>query len=336
VLDAEGTVRLANEAFEELFNLRKDLKGRSLMEAVRLHEIQEVYNRTLVDGLVQGRELDLPGLNQRTLQVNSAAILDERGNRTGMILVFHDVTRVKELENTRREFVANVSHELRTPLSLIKGYVETLIDGARNQPEVAGRFLATIAKHTDRLTFLIEDLLTLSHLESGQLVMNLRRTHLKDAVARVCEDLSKKAAAREIRLTNAVEADWVVTADPDRLEQVLFNLIDNAIKYGRESGDVRVTADGSAADKVTVRVEDDGAGIPEEAQGRLFERFFRVDRARSREQGGTGLGLAIVKHIIQSHGGELWVESRVGQGTSFYFSLPKEPTPVESPKLPGL
>lgn len=324
LLDAEGNVRLTNEAFEDQFNLRQNLKGRSLMEAVRFHEIQEVYNRTLVDGVVQGHELELPAVDNRVLQVNSAVVLDGKGGRRGMILVFHDITRVKELENTRREFVANVSHELRTPLSLIKGYVETLIDGAKEEPELRDKFLHTIEKHADRLTFLIEDLLTLSHLESGTLVMNVQPTRLKDAVDRVCEDLSKRAAEKEIDLINAVSDDIVVQADSDRLEQVLFNLLDNGIKYGREAGDVRITADGRRNGRIEVCVEDDGAGIPDDAKERLFERFFRVDKARSREQGGTGLGLAIVKHIVQSHGGELRVESQLGHGASFYFSLSKE------------
>jgi len=324
LLDAEGNVRLANEAFEDQFNLRQNLKGRSLMEAVRFHEIQEVYNRTLVDGVVQGHEMELPSINHRVLQVNSAVVLDGKGGRRGMILVFHDITRVKELENTRREFVANVSHELRTPLSLIKGYVETLIDGAKEEPGLRDKFLRTIEKHADRLTFLIEDLLTLSHLESGSLAMNMQPTRLKDAVARVCDDLSQRAAEKEIDLINAVGDDLVVQADSDRLEQVLFNLLDNGIKYGSEAGDVRVTAESGPNGRVEVCVEDDGAGIPDEAKERLFERFFRVDKARSRDQGGTGLGLAIVKHIVQSHGGELWVESQLGHGTSFYFSLSKE------------
>ncbi len=324
VLDVQGTVRLANEAFEELFNLRQDLRGRSLMEAVRLHDIQEVYDRTLVEGAVRGYDLDLPSLENRTLQINSAAILDGRGRQQGIIIVFHDITRIRELEDTRRDFVANVSHELRTPLSLIKGYVETLIDGAAKDSSRADKFLRIVEKHADRLTFLIEDLLTLSHLESGQLVMNLRQTPLKDVVDRVCEDLSERAADRRIELLNAVGGELLVRADPDRLQQVLFNLIDNAIKYGGDAGTVRITADDGREGKVEVCVTDDGAGIPEDAQSRLFERFFRVDRARSREQGGTGLGLAIVKHIVQSHGGDLRVESQIGQGTSFCFSLRKD------------
>lgn len=321
VLDSEGAVRLVNDAFSELFNLRMNLKGRSLMEAVRLHEIQEVYNQTLVVGRVHGQTIELPALGNRALQVNAAVILDHNSRRRGMILVFHDVTRIRELESTRREFVANVSHELRTPLSLIKGYVETLIDGARNEPEVALKFLNTIEKHADRLTFLIEDLLTLSHMESGQLVMNLQVTDLKGVVERVCEDLALKASQREIEMVNAIDSALEVMADGDRLQQVLFNLIDNAIKYGRSTGVVQIAASRLDDGMVEVGVTDDGQGITQAACERLFERFFRADKARSRDQGGTGLGLAIVKHIVQSHGGDVRVASELGKGTTFYFTL---------------
>jgi two-component system phosphate regulon sensor histidine kinase PhoR len=323
VLDADGRVRLANEAFEDLFNLRLNLTGRTLMEAVRLHEVQEVYQRTLVEGQVQGFELELPSLKHRSLRINAAVVMDTDGNRRGMVLVFHDITRIKELEATRREFVANVSHELRTPLSMIKGYVETLIDGAAGNPEVAMKFLHTIEKHADRLTYLIEDLLTLSHLESGQFVINVQQTDLSLSVERVCEDLARKAEEGGVNLVVDVADSILVKADSDRLQQVLFNLTDNAIKYGSGGGDVRIAAQDGRPGMVDVSVVDRGPGIPPEALDRLFERFFRVDKARSREQGGTGLGLAIVKHIVQIHGGEVWVESRIGQGSTFHFSLLK-------------
>ncbi|NDE96931.1 MAG: PAS domain-containing protein, partial [Verrucomicrobia bacterium] len=177
VLDADGRVRLVNQALERLFGTTGDLRGRTVMEALRLHQVQELVNRTLIKGQVDDFELELPGLDcGRSLQVNSAIVLGQDGRQQGLILVCHDLTRLKQLENTRREFVANVSHELRTPLSMIKGYVETLIDGAKDKPEVAFKFLQTIEKHADRLTYLIEDLLTISRLESGQVVMNLQRT----------------------------------------------------------------------------------------------------------------------------------------------------------------
>ncbi|MBG88220.1 MAG: PAS domain-containing sensor histidine kinase [Verrucomicrobiales bacterium] len=321
VLREDGTVVLANEAFRGLFDLHSDIRDRSLMEAVRFHEVREVYDETLIAGQVQGRELKLPLLEDRTLHVNSAVVLDTRSQRQGMIMVFHDITRIKQLENTRREFVANVSHELRTPLSIIKGCVETLIDGAKDDRDATNKFLGTIEKHANRLTFLIEDLLTLSHLESGHLAMNLEDTELKATVDRVCEDLSRRAEKRGVRLSNNIPADLIVNADSNRLQQVLFNLIDNGIKYGGENGHVVIDAARNKEQNIEVRVADDGPGINWEAQSRLFERFFRADKARSREQGGTGLGLAIVKHIVQSHGGQVWVESEPGQGTRFHFTL---------------
>ncbi len=325
VLDADGRVRLVNQALERLFGVTGDLRGRTVMEALRLHQVQELVNRTLVDGQVQEFELELPGLDgNRSLQVNSAVVLGSDGRQQGLILVCHDLTRLKQLENTRREFVANVSHELRTPLSLIKGYVETLIDGAKDNPEVATKFLQTIEKHADRLTYLIEDLLTISRLESGQIVMNLQRAELREVAEHVLSDLESRADARQVRLENQIPAHAAARADAERLQQVLFNLVDNAIKYGRPGGSVVIGAQKNDNKQIELWVRDDGPGIPPEAQTRVFERFYRVDKARSRDAGGTGLGLAIVKHIVQSHGGEVWVESEPGKGAAFFFTLPEE------------
>jgi two-component system phosphate regulon sensor histidine kinase PhoR len=274
---------------------------------------------------VQNYTLELPGMDERWLQVNAAALPDRAGGSRGAILVFHDLTRIKQLENTRQEFVANVSHELRTPLSLIKGFVETLLEGARNDPEKTTRFLQTIEKHADRLTYLIEDLLTISRLESGQIVMNLHAVELRDEAQRAIDDLRARASEKKITLENAVPARLAARADTDRLQQVFFNLVENAIKYGRNGGRVgvggRVLPDKG---KVELWGQDDGPGIPTDARDRVFERFYRVDRARSRETGGTGLGLAIVKHIIQAHGGEVWLKSELGVGTTFLFTLPQE------------
>ncbi|MBU6401628.1 MAG: hypothetical protein KGS61_15030, partial [Verrucomicrobia bacterium] len=233
-----------------------------------------------------------------------------------------DLTRLKQLERTRQEFVANVSHELRTPLSMIKGYVETLRDGAKEDPAVAARFLDTIARHTDRLAFLIEDLLTISRLESGQVTLDLQPVELGPAVERVMDELRARAAGRKVRLENAIPAGRRARADAERLHQVLVNLVDNAIKYGRADGTVIVGAETTSDKRLAVWVRDDGPGIPPEAKERVFERFYRIDKARSREQGGTGLGLAIVKHIVQAHGGEVRVESEPGHGATFRFTLP--------------
>ncbi len=321
LLDPDGRVELFNRTFEQLFEVRDDLRGRSVLEALRLHELDEVVRRTRETGQVLGAELELRGPEPRFLQVNAAGYGTGAGR--GVILVFHDLTRVRQLEALRREFVANVSHELRTPLSLIKGYVETLLEGAHTDPELSRRFLQTIARHTDRLTYLIEDLLTLSHLESGAAALSPAPVKLRALAGRTLEDLSTPAAERGTTLVNAVPEDLEAHADADRVLQVFFNLVDNALKYGRPQGRVEVGGREADRERVELWVRDDGPGLPREALGRVFERFYRVDRNRSREQGGTGLGLAIVKHIVQSHGGEVRVESEPGRGATFYFTLPR-------------
>jgi two-component system phosphate regulon sensor histidine kinase PhoR len=321
VLDEARRVQLANRAFETLFGVTVDLRGKTILEVMRRHEIAALLDRLAAGEPVLGYELTLDGMPGRHLQVNGAALTHGQGDVRGMVLVFHDLTRLKHLERAREEFVANVSHELRTPLSLIKGGVETLLDGAKDNPEAQTKFLRTIQRNSERLQFLIEDLLTISELESGRLRMNLAPVPLRSLVDAVLEEYQTQAAARTITLTNEVP-DTVVPADGGRLQQVLGNLVDNAIKYGRAGGTVAVQAR-PGDDSVEVCVRDDGPGIPPEFRDRLFERFYRVDKARSRETGGTGLGLAIVKHIVQGHGGRVWVDSEPGEGSAFCFTLPR-------------
>jgi two-component system phosphate regulon sensor histidine kinase PhoR len=323
VLDQGGRVQLVNRSLQQFFGLKTDVRGQTIMETFRLQELGEITRRLSQERIVQGYELEMPGVHGRWLEVNAAAVFDRSGTQHGSIIVFHDLTRIKQLESTRQEFVANVSHELRTPLSLIKGFVETLLDGAKNDPELTTRFLRTIEKHTDRLTYLIEDLLTISRLESGQIVMNLHDVDLHEEAEQVIDDLQSRAGEKRVALHNDLPADLLARADSDRLQQVLFNLVENAIKYGRADGNVSVGGQPNSGGKVELWVKDDGPGIPSEARERIFERFYRVDRARSRETGGTGLGLAIVKHIVQAHGGEVWVKSELNQGASFYFTLPQ-------------
>jgi two-component system phosphate regulon sensor histidine kinase PhoR len=196
-----------------------------------------------------------------------------------------------------------------------------LLDGAKDNPEVATRFLQTIQRNAERLQFLIEDLLTISELESGRLKMNLQSVQLRPFVEKLLEDLRPQAKGRNVTLTNEVP-DLTAQADAERLQQVLANIVGNAIKYGRAEGQVAVSARNGDGDMIEVCVQDDGPGIPPEALERVFERFYRVDKARSREQGGTGLGLSIVKHIVQSHGGKVWARSESGKGAAFYFTLP--------------
>ena len=322
LLDRNRKIYLANRAFKSLFGLQVELRGKTVLEALRVHELDDLVNQVEAKGQVLNYELKLPDLSERWLQVNAAAISSSTGEREGTILVFHDLTRLKQLERTREEFVANVSHELRTPLSLIKGYVETLLDGARNNPEVAQRFLKIIERNTQRLDLLIQDLLTISALESERIKLALLPTNLRPLVDKIFADLFARAEAKTIQLVNEMP-ELVVMADANRMDQVLANLVDNAIKYGRPIGKVTVGGKPVEGWKIEIYDLDDGPGIPPEALDRVFERFYRVDKARSRDQGGTGLGLSIVKHIVQAHGGKVWVESELGKGSTFYFTLPE-------------
>ena len=322
LLDRNRRIYLANRAFKELFDLKTELRGKTIMEALRLHELATLVERVESDGQVFDYELKVPELSERWLQVNAAAISNSAGKREGTILVFHDLTRLKQLEHTREEFVANVSHELRTPLSLIKGYVETLLDGARNDPVVTERFLKIIERNASRLDLLIQDLLAISELESGRITLDLQPVPLRPLAEKVLTDLKTRTDAKGVKFVNTLP-ELTATADADRLEQVFANLVDNAIKYGRAQGTVTVSGQKTGGDQIEIFVQDDGPGIPPESLDRVFERFYRVDKARSREQGGTGLGLSIVKHIVQSHGGKVWVKSELGKGAAFFFTLPK-------------
>jgi len=333
LLDEQGRVQMINESLRKFFGLTADIHGQTIMEAFRWHELAALAARLPKEENITEAELEIHRLTRRSWQVNASLVHGHAGTAPGRLFVFHDVTRLKELENIRSEFVGNVSHELRTPLSLIKGFAQTLLDGAKDDPAQATRFLQKIDKHSDRLLFLIEDLLAISHLESGHAALNPQLVDLHDLTRRVLEDLGAHAAARQTTLKNNIPPKTVSWADADRLQQVFFNLIENAIKYGRDGGCVRVEVDGGNSDKVKICVADDGPGIPPESIGRIFERFYRVDRARSRESGGTGLGLAIVKHIVQAHGGEVWAKSELQKGTSFFFTLPRK-APVR-PQAPA-
>ena len=322
LLDSQGRILLANQTLEQLFGIHTDIRGQTLMESIRLHELAALVERLKTEQQGLSAEIELPGAAPRHFEVNAASVLDREGRPQGAIVVFHDLTRIRQLENTRREFVANVSHELRTPLSLITGCVETLLDGAKDNPAVAEKFLRTIERHSHRLSNLIEDLLTISRLESGGIKLQLEDIALREFTGKLLEEMQVRAAERNTTLLNEVPAGLRARADLDRLQQVFVNLVENAIKYGRAAGRMTVTGRARPDGQVELCVSDDGPGIPEEAKERVFERFYRADRARSRETGGTGLGLSIVKHIVQSHGGEVWVESEPGHGAKFFFTLP--------------
>ena len=320
VLDETGRVQFANQGFAEMFSTVGMLRGKILLEAVRSHEFAAIVERAGREQRVEDQEIQMPGDKERWFKINAASVISSDQRRLGTILVVHDITQIKQLERTRQEFVANVSHELRTPLSHIKGYTETLLGGAKDDPEVATRFLQTIERNVERLKLLIEDLLTISEIESGRVMLNLQPVPVRASVEKVFDDFRTRAAARAVTLVDESEG-LTARADQRRLEQVLTNLVDNAVKYG--GNDSRVVVGARLSDgMVEMFVQDNGPGLPTESLERVFERFYRVDKARSRDQGGTGLGLSIVKHIVQSHGGRVWVESEPGKGAKFCFTLP--------------
>ena len=268
-------------------------------------------------------EINLPLEQEKTLLTHWVPLL-EGGTIQGVVAVFHDISDLKRLERIRKDFVANVSHELRTPVTVIKGYAEALItDMQQTSPEQLSRFLEIIYNHSERLAHLIGDLLTLSELESGGTSLELTPISIDGATKHAVALLEQKARDKGITIDwSSVKDAPQVLADRGRLEQVLVNLLDNAIKYIPEKGTITVSATDTGS-MVKVAVNDTGVGIPPKDLPRLFERFYRVDTARSREQGGTGLGLSIVKHIVQIHGGTISVESSHGKGSTFSFTLKK-------------
>ena len=239
-------------------------------------------------------------------------------------MVLHDVTELRRLEQVRTEFVANVSHELRTPLTAIHGYLETLLDGALEEPENARRFLEIVFRHTERLGRLTDDLTDLSNIELGRISLRLEPTRLHEVADSVLTIIAPRAVSEAVTVDATLPPDLPeVMVDRDRLAQILINLIDNAVKYTPKGGHVRVEGRGVGQGMVEVTVRDTGVGIPKADLPRLTERFYRVDKARSRELGGTGLGLAIVKHLVLAHGGELHIDSELWKGTTVRFTLPE-------------
>ena len=323
ILDENSRIQLANNSLMAFFSLNGSITGLSMIEVFRRHELPALVRQAASEHFPDAIQIEVPTIPPKILEVKANAVLDAQGKLQGTVLVFHDLTRIQELENMRKEFVANVSHELRTPLSLIKGFVETLLAGAKDDPDACIRFLQIIEKHANRLTFLIEDLLSLSQLESGKAAFNFQTAQLRPIVDEIIDDLSSSIQQRQITLLNQIAPDIAANIDNDRMQQVFFNLVDNAIKYGKNGGVIQIGAsqDGS---NIKVWVQDNGPGIPPDSVERIFERFYRMDRARSRDQGGTGLGLAIVKHIVLAHRGKVWVESKQGDGAKFVFILPIE------------
>ena len=272
-------------------------------------------------GKPQSGEITLIFPAERIIQAHAAPVFGERQEPRGVVLVLHDISEIRRLERVRAEFVANVSHELKTPVTAVKGFAETLLEGALYNSKACEEFVGIIGEEAERLNRLINDLLSLSRIESREMKLQLELLELGPEIRQIADKIKPRFQKKELALSVAASGHQVVAlADRDRLEQVLLNLLENSLMYTPSGGRVEVGVKESDG-LVVVSVSDTGIGIPPDDIPRIFERFYRVDRARSRKLGGTGLGLAIVKHIVETHGGRVWVESEVGKGSTFYFTL---------------
>ena len=320
-VDKDTRIISINRSFEKIFGVSKEgAEGRFFLEVIRNNDIAEVINSVLQSGKFISRQLNLIWPIQKVFQANGSPFF-EKSQISGCLLVIHDITELRRLETMRKDFIANVSHELKTPLTSIKGFVETLLEGALEDKENSRHFLKIIQEHAERLDNLLNDLLDLSHLESKEITLEKKEVNLKDLVDDVLASFKVQLKKKAIAARNEL-AQLLVKVDKDKIGQVLTNLIDNAIKFNSEKGSIKIYNQDSD-DKVKIVVEDSGIGIPAKDIPRIFERFYRVDKARSRELGGTGLGLSIVKHIVELHGGSVGVESTEGLGSKLWFSLPK-------------
>jgi len=322
VVNKDMRVVASNPAAHKLFNPSvAALKSQRLTELTRNPAIYGAF----LDGLKgierSGVKVETHGPERQVFDLRVVPIGANGHGAEGALGVFFDITRTERLEIVRQEFLSNVSHELRTPLTAIIAFVETLETGAMEDPESSQRFLSIIRKNASRMHALIDDILELTAIEGGNVTLRATPVDLYELVEDVCSSLVAKASAQNVTLENNVEPDVMVHADARRLEQMLTNLIDNGIKFSREHGTVSISHERETRDKILV--QDNGDGIPAQHLERLFERFYRVDRARSRDMGGTGLGLAIVKHLALLHGGEVTVTSELGKGTTFVIHLPK-------------
>ncbi len=324
-LDAQGQILVANPSARRILNFpHHQLEEYSLLEVVRNRELVDLVEwcQSLTNSERYNREIVLTNPQRRVLEVN-AMPLSLTEQRRGLVLVMHDITELRRLETVRAEFVANVSHELRTPLTAIKGYLETLLDESSADPVMYRRFLGVALTHADRLGRLVNDLMNLSDIETGKITLKREAVSLVESIKEAIGIYEHEAVKKGVRLANRVPPDIYVQADRDRLSQILINLVDNAVKYTATDGEVNfMTVSGTNPEHIVLRVQDTGQGIPQADLPRVTERFYRVDKARSREEGGTGLGLAIVKHLVHLHGGTLQIHSTLGKGTTVDIALP--------------
>src|SRR6184192_1653507 len=320
VVDSKRHVILANKAFRKLFALSEISEGTPLLEIVRDATLDRLIDDALNRGAPVRSELALDGSQ---IELVAVATRNDAGEITGALVLFHDITELKKIDQVRRDFVANVSHELRTPLSILRGYIETLLDSPETSRAELSRILKVMERHSKRLDLLVDDLLTLAQLESGNPNLQLGDIAVSSFFRELIRDWEKKLATKQLNPVVDLPSDLpAIHADRARLQEALYNLLDNAVKYSREHGEIRLSArrrDG----QIELSVSDNGIGIGKEDLPRIFERFYRADKARSPDKvRGTGLGLAIVKHIAQLHGGRVEAESELGRGTTIRVILP--------------
>jgi two-component system phosphate regulon sensor histidine kinase PhoR len=329
LLDARGRILQVNPALQQmLMSTEKPIRDQPFGNLVQDPALHQLVSQVLETKQHHGSEITLAG-SGRILRVEASFTGRDQPQDACAVLVFHDVTALRKLEKVRKDFVANVSHELRTPLTSIHGYVEALLDGAKDDPDQATLFLQIIMNQSDRLNLILQDLLQLSHIESGQVLFKREPVRLQSLIERTLAPMAPLAKKKQHRLEVLIPGDLLpVLGDEDRLVQVVTNLIDNAIKYTPPQGTIQIKArqvlepDKARKSWMELSISDTGLGIPDLDRPRVFERFYRVDKARSRELGGTGLGLAIVKHIVEAHEGQVWVEANVPTGSRFIVRLP--------------
>ena len=324
-IDREERIINVNAAAAEFFDCNPEkCPGRNLQEVIRNSALQHFVRKSISSKISKEDDLSLYHNGEKTLHLQSSPLLDANKVHIGTLVVFNDVTHLRRLENMRRDFVANVSHEIKTPLTAIKGFVETLHRGNVDNPEEARRFLGIIQKHADRLSSIVEDLLSLSRIEQEDegKTIKLEEGYVKDVFQSATQICRSKAEEKNITIRPVCEEQISAKFDTTLLEQAVVNLLDNAIKYSEPKSTILLKAQRNDSE-IRISVEDQGIGIAQKHLPRLFERFYRVDKARSRNLGGTGLGLAIVKHIAQAHGGHITVESTLGDGSVFTIHLPQ-------------
>ncbi|MGP3608973.1 two-component system histidine kinase PnpS [Anoxybacteroides rupiense] len=324
LIDSRGYINLVNRSYKEIFHIRPvDYLHRLYTEAFSHQEIIELVNEIFMKETKVRKQLVLTiDIERKHFEVYGAPIIGTNDEWKGIVLVFHDITELKKLEQMRKDFVANVSHELKTPITSIKGFAETLLDGAMKDERALEHFLSIILNESERLQSLVQDLLDLSKIEQQGFQLQLEKVNMTQLLEELMIMFRGKAQEKEIDLRLHAAKQIYLTGDGDRLKQIFINLITNALTYTQKAGRVEASIE-EQNDEVLVHISDTGIGIEEQEIPRIFERFYRVDKARSRNSGGTGLGLAIVKHLVEAHHGYMTVKSKVGHGTTFTVHFPK-------------